>query len=116
MKLILTTTLIAGMSLGIWVYLLFARGRFRRMSAAAPVSPRDGVVPSVTAVVPARNKAGVVSRAMESLAAQSYSGEFRIVLVDDGSEDGAARVAQAAAPGVDVVTAGPLPAGRGGKM
>jgi glycosyltransferase involved in cell wall biosynthesis len=53
---------------------------------------------------------------MESLAAQSYSGEFRIVLVDDGSEDGAARVAQAAAPGVDVVTAGPLPAGRGGKM
>jgi hopene-associated glycosyltransferase HpnB len=112
----LTTTLIAGMSLGIWVYLLFARGWFWRMSTAAPVPPRDGAVPSVTAVVPARNEAGVVGRAMKSLVAQAYGGEFRIVLVDDGSEDGTARVARAAAPDVDVVTAGPLPADWGGKM
>jgi hopene-associated glycosyltransferase HpnB len=112
----MTTTLIGGMSLGIWVYLLLARGGFWRMSRAAPVPPWDDSAPSVTAVVPARNEAEVVGRAMESLAAQAYAGEFRIVLVDDGSEDGTAQVARAAAPGVDVVTAGPLPAGWGGKM
>jgi hopene-associated glycosyltransferase HpnB len=112
----MTTTLIGGISLGIWVYLLLARGRFWRMSRATPVLPRDDSAPSVTAVVPARNEAEVVGRAMESLAAQAYAGEFHIVLVDDGSEDGTAGVARAVAPGVEVLAAGPLPAGWGGKM
>lgn len=86
------------------------------MSRATPVLSRDHSAPSVTAVVPARNEAEVVGRAMESLAAQAYAGEFHIVLVDDGSEDGTARVARAAAPDVEVLAAGPLPAGWGGKM
>ena len=81
----MTTTLIGGISLGIWVYLLLARGRFWRMSRATPVLSRDHSAPSVTAVVPARNEAEVVGRAMESLAAQAYAGEFHIVLVDDGA-------------------------------
>jgi hopene-associated glycosyltransferase HpnB len=112
---------IGGISLGIWMYLLVARGGFWRMRAAVPCTAPDGTAPdgtapSVTAVVPARNEAGGVGRAMESLAAQRYGGAFRIVLVDDASEDGTARVARDAAPGVEVLTAGPLPAGWGGKM
>jgi hopene-associated glycosyltransferase HpnB len=109
-------TLIGGISLGIWVYLLLARGQFWRMRVAEQVPLRDGAAPSVTAVVPARNEAAVVGRAMKSLAAQAYGGEFRILLVDDSSEDGTAAVARESAPGVEVLTAGPLPPGWRGKM
>ncbi len=108
--------LIGALSLGIWLYLLLARGGFWRMRVAAAPSPGRRGAASVTVVVPARNEAAVVGRAMASLAAQQYAGEFRVVLVDDASEDGTADAARAAAPGVEVLTAGPLPAGWGGKM
>jgi hopene-associated glycosyltransferase HpnB len=112
----LVSTVIGGISLGIWLYLLIARGRFWRMRAAEPVPGPNGPAPSVTAVVPARNEAAVVGRAIASLAAQEYTGAFRIVLVDDSSEDGTAQTARNAASGVEVLTAGPLPSGWGGKM
>src|SRR5271166_3715949 len=107
---------IGAVSLGIWVYLLLARGWFWRMRAAGPAPSRNGASPSVTAVVPARNEAAVVGIAMASLAAQAYAGDFRIVLVDDSSQDGTADLARQAAPGAEVRMAGPLPAGWGGKM
>ena len=51
--------------------------------------PAEPVVwPAVTAVVPARNEADVIAQSIGSLLAQDYPGEFRIVLVDDNSEDG----------------------------
>jgi hopene-associated glycosyltransferase HpnB len=109
-------TILAALSLAIWVYLLAFRGRFWRMRADAPVHILSGETPSVHAVVPARNEAPVVGRAMASLAAQSYPGELTLTLVDDHSDDDTAAIAISAAPGVHVVTAGPLPAGWTGKM
>jgi hopene-associated glycosyltransferase HpnB len=109
-------TIIAALSLAIWVYLLLARGGFWLMPQDAYTGAPNPPAPSVTAVVPARNEADVVGRAVASLAAQQYAGEFRIILADDGSEDGTARIAQQAAPELCVVTARPLPPGWTGKV
>ena len=109
-------TITGAVSLAIWLYLLLARGAFWRMRpdvcGGAPRSP----APSVTAVVPARNEADVVGRAMASLAAQQYAGEFHMILVDDASQDGTAGIAQQAAPELRVIAARPLPPGWTGKM
>ncbi len=84
--------------LAIWVCLVAARGGFWTMRE----QPVRGAValpaPPVAAVIPARNEAETVGRAVKSLAAQDYAGEFRIVLVDDASDDGTAAIARAAAP------------------
>src|SRR5579883_1391459 len=85
----------------IWIYLLLGRGGFwliRRDRAFIAIAPKSRTVPSITAVIPARNEAAGVARAIQSLAAQKYRGQFHIVLVDDASEDGTAEIARAAAP------------------
>jgi hopene-associated glycosyltransferase HpnB len=101
----------------VWIYLLIGRGGFWRMRVDPP-PPRSGPAPRVVAIVPARNEAETVGRAVGSLAKQRYSGEFRVVLVDDHSDDGTADLARAAAPeGVlSVVAAPPLEAGWTGKL
>jgi hopene-associated glycosyltransferase HpnB len=106
-------------ALVIWFYLLLGRGRFwlvRRGRAFLGVLPRPA--PSVVAVIPARNEAPNVGQAVRSLAAQKYRGEFRIVLVDDASEDGTAEIARAAAPCemLTVIRGAPLPTGWTGKL
>jgi len=114
-------TLLAGLSLGIWIYLLVGRGRFWR----EPVStfhPHAASWPSVVAVVPARDEAEVIGTAVFSLLRQNYRGDFRVVLVDDHSTDGTADTARRAAETagaedrLTVVTADPLPAGWTGKL
>src|ERR1035441_5821392 len=102
-------TTIGAASLAIWLYLVLARGAFWRMRPDLPA-------PSVTAVVPARNEADVVGRAVGSLASQQYPGEFHMILVDDASQDGTAGIALQAAPQLRVVTARPLPSGWTGKV
>ena len=47
--------------------------------------------------MPARNEAETIARAVTSLVKQEYPGEFRIVVVDDQSEDGTSDLAKAAA-------------------
>jgi hopene-associated glycosyltransferase HpnB len=64
-------------------------------------------------VVPARNEAPFVGRAVASLKDQDYAGAFRVVVVDDQSDDGTADFARAA--GAEVVASGPRPAGWAGK-
>ena len=105
-------------ALAIWIYLLLGRGGFWRMRDAAPVGAVPAAAPAVAAVIPARNEAPVVERAVGSLARQRYPGAFHIVLVDDHSTDGTAGAARAAAPAelLDVVRAGPVPAGWTGKL
>ncbi len=88
---------IGAATVAIWVYLLFFRGGFwwlpyRPAPIAASARGR-----SVVAVIPARDEVAVVGRAVASLLAQDYDGEFRIVVVDDQSSDGTAEAARTAA-------------------
>ncbi|HTX33866.1 MAG TPA: glycosyltransferase [Bryobacteraceae bacterium] len=108
----------AALSLAVWLYLLLGRGFFWRLRERALGDRRPGEQPSVVAVIPARNEAAVVGQAIASLAAQEYGGPFRVVLVDDGSTDGTAEAACAAAgpERLTVVQAAPLEPGWSGKL
>lgn len=99
-----------------WAWLLAARGGFWRMRAAklpAGAPPRR-----VAAVVPARNEADGIERAVKSLAAQQLAGEFRVFVVDDSSADGTAELARGAASPdrLQVLAAPPLAPGWTGKL
>src|SRR6185436_4819458 len=102
------------LSLAVWLYLLVARGGYWLTRERD-----DGVVgspscwPAVVAVVPARNEADVIARSIGSLLAQDYAGPLRVVLVDDGSSDGTAAVAQSieGQRRLDVLAGTALPAG-----
>jgi hopene-associated glycosyltransferase HpnB len=82
--------------LAIWLYLLLARRGFwlLRERDTLPVAALT-TWPSVVAVVPARNEADVIQRSLGSLLAQDYPGDFKIVLVDDQSDDGTGDLARA---------------------
>jgi len=72
---------------------------------------------AVTAVVPARDEADVIARAIGSLAAQHYPGDFHIILVDDSSSDGTGEIARSlGSDRVEVLTGAPLAAGWTGKL
>jgi len=109
------------LTLVIWGYLLLGRGFFWR-AGEAPVPKHPQRWPRVTAIVPARDEAETVGRAVASLLAQDYPGEFSVVLVDDHSQDGTAEIARdaAAASGrgekLRVVSARALPPGWSGKL
>ncbi|HXP12089.1 MAG TPA: glycosyltransferase [Stellaceae bacterium] len=109
------------LTLVIWGYLLLGRGFFWR-AGEAPVPKHPQRWPRVTAIVPARDEAETVGRAVASLLAQDYPGEFSVVLVDDHSQDGTAEIARdaAAASGrgekLRVVSARTLPPGWSGKL
>jgi hopene-associated glycosyltransferase HpnB len=66
--------------------------------------------------VPARNEADVIARSLGSLAAQDYPGEFRVILVDDNSEDGTAEAAAGLGARVEILRGAPLPSGWTGKL
>jgi len=111
--------LAAATTLAIWLYLLLFRGGFWREFARRTDTPTaDAGAPRIVAVVPARDEADVVGRAIASLAAQRAPGYFHIVLVDDHSSDGTGAIAAASA-GRDLLTvvrAEPLAAGWTGKL
>ncbi|HLY06662.1 MAG TPA: glycosyltransferase [Rhizomicrobium sp.] len=117
-------TALAFVPLIAWLYLLFGRGMFwllRERDDDSIPTPRI-VLPSVVAVVPARNEADVIARAVTSLLKQDYNGSFRIVLVDDGSSDGTAGIATRAAlaggraNGLEIISGTERPAGWTGKL
>jgi len=117
----MAATIIGAAAVAVWLYLIAFRGEFWRVPdgalAVGPLSRR-----SVVAVIPARDEADVIGRAVASLLGQDYRGELHIVVVDDRSSDGtaaAARAAAAAAGGDDrltVATAEQLPPGWTGKL
>jgi hopene-associated glycosyltransferase HpnB len=86
------TAAISVLSAAIWIYLIAARGAFWRAAErdtrfAPETLSRPPVWPRVVAVVPARNEADVIAEAVGSLLAQSYPGDFSVVLIDDQSND-----------------------------
>jgi hopene-associated glycosyltransferase HpnB len=104
--------------LSIWLYILLFRGRFWLVRDESRGGPELECAPRVLAIVPARNEAATVAPAIASLAAQSYPGDFRIMLVDDRSTDDTAALARSAAPSerLMVISAAPLPRGWTGKL
>ena len=50
-------------------------------------------LPSVTAVVPARNEADILPACLPTLLSQDYQGRFAVIVVDDDSADDTAKVA-----------------------
>lgn len=119
-------TAVATVSLSIWAYLLLGRGGFwlaaERDDVRHPAAPPPGGWPSVTAVIPARNEADMVTEGLGSLLAQDYPGSFRVILVDDQSDDGTADVARSTADRagqaarLQVLAGQPLPPGWTGKL
>jgi len=77
-------------------------------------------MPSVTAVIPARNEADILPGCLPTLLAQRYQGRLRVIVVDDDSADGTAKIAaELGAAGeheVTVVNARPTPPGWAGKV
>jgi hopene-associated glycosyltransferase HpnB len=119
--------LIASMVLAIWLYLLTARGGFwqaaiREEGGPASNPPDSTSWPRISAVIPARDEAECVGETVSSLLKQYYPGAFDVILVDDQSRDGTARVARDAAEAIgagDRLTVLPgraLPGGWTGKL
>lgn len=119
------TLLLSISSLFIWVALTFFRGAFWQLHAfnddLVPIENlRDW--PAVAAIVPARNEAATIERAVESLLCQDYAGPFRLIVVDDHSEDGTAELARQAAERIEgaqrvtIVAAKELQSGWTGKL
>jgi hopene-associated glycosyltransferase HpnB len=116
----------AALVLATWLYLIAARGGFWRAAErddnGAPAAAAAAEWPAVTAVVPARDEAETVGATITALLRQDYRGPFNVILVDDQSRDGTARLAREAAPALaagdrlTVVAGRPLPAGWTGKL
>jgi hopene-associated glycosyltransferase HpnB len=88
----------------IWIYLLIARGQFWRVAAHRAAEGDATAARQVAVVIPARNEAELIGAAVTSLASQAFNGLIHLIVVDDGSTDGTAEAAVAAAR-----TAGALP-------
>lgn len=77
-----------------WLFLLALHGGFWRTSHRLPPTPTlRGPLPSVTAVIPARNEATVLPACLPSLLSQDYQGRLSVIVVDDDSTDDTAKVA-----------------------
>ena len=86
----------------IWLYLVLARGGFWRVGhLLATDAAATDAVGRVVAIIPARNEASVVGRAVQSLLAQQFAGELHIVVVDDASTDGTSDVVRTLAAQAD---------------
>ena len=98
-----------------WLYLLTLRGGYWRTGQRLPPGGRrSGLLPSVTAVVPARNEADILPACLPTLLSQDYHGRFSVIVVDDDSTDDTAKIATEL--GAEVISARPTPAGWAGKV
>src|ERR1700758_101367 len=79
--------------------MLFFRGGFWWAPYRLTPTVSGASAPSVVAVIPARDEAAVIGRAVASLLAQEYPGSFHVLVVDDQSSDGTAEIARAAGSG-----------------
>ena len=121
----LTLALLSFISLVIWIVLTFFRGGFWRLRAFDDdVAGHERLEswPDVIAIVPARNEAETIAQTVESLAAQTYPGRFRIIVVNDHSDDSTAEIVRGISQAknvprpISILEAEPLPDGWTGKI
>jgi hopene-associated glycosyltransferase HpnB len=127
---VLGLAIACAISAAAWVYLVAAHGGYwltgQRLPSPSGAAKAAGAEawPPVVAVVPARNEADSLPMTLPTLLGQDYPGEFRVFLVDDGSDDGTGAVAaelgekSAAGAGAQltVVAGRPRPDGWAGKV
>lgn len=112
----------AAVPLAIWLYLFFARGNFWQIHEEEIEPTTSERWPLVVAILPARNEAETIGRAVTSLAKQDYAGELSAIVVDDHSDDGTADLARKAAAEsnaaerISIHPASELPPGWTGKV
>jgi hopene-associated glycosyltransferase HpnB len=111
---------LATLSCGAWLLLIFCRGGFWRAEQRLANEAREpDRWPAVVAIIPARDEEATIGRTVASLLAQDYPGQLDVVVVDDGSRDATAAAALEAAGGsnrVAVIGGQPLPPGWTGKL
>ncbi len=100
---------------GVWIYLFLGRGFFWIFREPPPLPPADLSARTVAVVIPARNEAAVIGRAIESLLNQDFTGGLHIFLVDDHSTDNTV-VAVGSDSRLTVLSAPPLELGWTGKL
>lgn len=107
----------AGLSLLIWLVLIFGRSGYWKARQRLGRPQQDLVgQPSVLAIIPARNEVETIGGVIDSLLKQNYPGDLKVLLVDDQSEDGTAAAAKSASLfDLRVVQTPPLPEGWSGK-
>lgn len=110
--------IIAWIALAAWVYLICFHGRYWELSQRLPAQiPAPERWPSVTAIIPARNEADVIAETIARHEAQNYPGNYRVIVVNDRSEDATGEAARAAAgPRTTVIDAEERPEGWMGKV
>jgi hopene-associated glycosyltransferase HpnB len=113
---------VAAVALLIWVYLAAARGGFWLAGERDGGGPVPPAWPDVVAIIPARDEAESVGRAVGSLLRQDYPGSFSLILVDDESADNTSEIARRTAAGLQsldrltIIPGAPPPAGWTGKL
>lgn len=83
---------VPGLVIGFMVFTLLV-SPYRELSLSTPV----GGWPAVTILIAAHNEEDAIAATLQRLAALSYPGPVEVVLADNGSTDGTADVAEAAA-------------------
>lgn len=113
----------AVLSLCAWVGLIFFHGRFwvggPWLSEGFGLSRGAHLSPDVTIIVPARDEAGSIASSLTSLLEQDYKGRFRVILVDDESEDSTVHIAHSLPDPhqrLTIVQGKPHPSGWSGKL
>jgi len=107
-------TALAWSAAGLWLAALLAPWRpWSTRERLEPESDSAGQPARVTALIPARDEAASIEATLRALLAQPEI--ERVVVVDDGSEDGTGEIARAFER-VQVIDGRPTPAGWSGKL
>ncbi len=114
---------ITSLSLVIWLFLLFGRGFFwqtNQQLTTLRLTDDLKQYPSICVVIPARNEAELLPQTLNSILNLDYPGSLSVILVDDRSTDGTAKIASEFAEKsvrkLQILTAEPLPVGWTGKL
>jgi hopene-associated glycosyltransferase HpnB len=105
--------ILAGLSLGVWLVLIFAWHGYWRSDPDLP----DGtpiMLPTVAILIPARNEAATIDQVVRHHLAQNYAGTYTVTVINDDSQDDTASLA--AQSGAKILNASPLQKGWSGKL